>query len=286
MQLLARTPRLLMDNVYQSPSLTPPPSGVDGAKFDLDRALNLGWQSFKGQIGLGVAYTIVLALLSVLAVLSCFGILFALPHLAASSAIMGLLMVRGKPELGDMFRPFRAFGAVLGAWLLITIVTQLIAMIFTIPYYAVLLHGVDWSQIQDASGGEAFKEIMQQFQKQQQTFSVAKLGTNLISLLNLPVSLYIGARLMLTYPLIIERGIPPMEAIRQSLAVTRPFQWPLMGFGFITGVIAGLGILGCCVGILFTVPLAFTMHGAAIYQLLGEDTGAPIPGTNTTQTSI
>lgn len=69
MQLLARTPRLLMDNVYQSPSLTPPPSGVDGAKFDLDRALNLGWQSFKGQIGLGVAYTIVLALLSVLAVL-------------------------------------------------------------------------------------------------------------------------------------------------------------------------------------------------------------------------
>lgn len=267
----------MLENVYQPStggSLPPP----QGARYNLDRTFALGWQGFRNNMGVGVGFAIVMPVLLILAILTCVGGLLAAPHLAAASSILGLLMVRGKAELGDMFRPFKSYGAILGAFLLIFIVSQLLVGLFSGPYYYLVFSGIDWTEVMNLPEAERAETIAKYMQTGPKGAGAAL--ANILSVLGYPVSLYIAGRVMLTYPLIVERGLGAMEAIRQSIEITKPFQWHLMLLGLITGVVAGAGVLACCVGILFSIPFAISIQGAAIYQLLGEDSGEPIKASS------
>ena len=60
-----------------------------------------------------------------------------------------------------------------------------------------------------------------------------------------------------------------------ELLKTGEFTLPLV-FAVIVNLIAGLGIIACCVGVFFTVPLAYCMMACCYQTLFGEESGAVI----------
>ncbi|MCE9596915.1 MAG: hypothetical protein K8S54_03020 [Spirochaetia bacterium] len=269
----------MLENVYQPPNGggSLPPIHEGGSSYNLDRTFALGWHGFRNNLGVGFGFAVIMPILLILALVTCIGALAAVPHLAAAYSIFGLLMVRGKTELGEMFRPFKSYGSILGAFLLVFTVTQLAVLIFSGPYYYLTFASVDWSTVMslpDAERAEAIGKAMQGGPK-----GGAAVFANLFSFLSYPLSLYVAGRVLLIYPLIVERGLGTMDAIQKSLELTKPYQWHLMLLGLLAGLVAGAGILACCIGIFFSVPFSMALHGAAIYQLLGEDKGEPIPAS-------
>jgi len=261
----------MLDNVYQPPGSNPVQTEIKTfGSYNLDRTFALAWKGFRDNIGLGIGYTMLCGLLILVSFLSCVGIIFSAPHLVASGTIVGLLMVRGQVEIGDMFRPFRQYGSVLGAFLLIYIASQLIALVFAGPSYALTLSSIDWTALQQMPTDERVDTIVKDFANAQN--SAAHTLTSFLSVFGVPVSLYISGRMLLVYPLIVERGYGAIAAIKTSWNVTQVHQWNLMLLMFINGLVLASGIIACGFGLVMSIPFSFALSGAAIYQLFGEDT--------------
>lgn len=60
------------------------------------------------------------------------------------------------------------------------------------------------------------------------------------------------------------------EALRASWDKTADHFWPLLGLGIVTGIIAGAGLLVCCVGYFFTMTILYVAQ-VITYRLLWQD---------------
>lgn len=60
------------------------------------------------------------------------------------------------------------------------------------------------------------------------------------------------------------------EALRASWDKTADHFWPLLGLGIVTGLIAGAGLLVCCVGYFFTMTILYVAQ-VITYRLLWQD---------------
>ena len=60
------------------------------------------------------------------------------------------------------------------------------------------------------------------------------------------------------------------EALRASWDKTADLFWPLLGLGIVTGLIAGAGLLVCCVGYFFTMTILYVAQ-VITYRLLWQD---------------
>ena len=60
------------------------------------------------------------------------------------------------------------------------------------------------------------------------------------------------------------------EALRASWNKTADHFWPLLGLGIVTGLIAGAGLLVCCVGYFFTMTILYVAQ-VITYRLLWQD---------------
>lgn len=60
------------------------------------------------------------------------------------------------------------------------------------------------------------------------------------------------------------------EALRASWDKTADHFWPLLGLGIVTGLIAGAGLLVCCVGSFFTMTILYVAQ-VITYRLLWQD---------------
>jgi uncharacterized RDD family membrane protein YckC len=79
---------------------------------------------------------------------------------------------------------------------------------------------------------------------------------------------------MLTYPLIVEGGRGTIDAIRDSIEVTKR-DWAMFTlFWLAVALLASLGALACGVGVLATMPLLFLTHALAYRDCVGMS-GAP-----------
>ena len=67
---------------------------------------------------------------------------------------------------------------------------------------------------------------------------------------------------MFTLPLIIDRQMTFDEAMKTSWRMVMKHWWMLLGLTIVTGLISSLGFLACCIGFLFTAPIAV---GATLY---------------------
>lgn len=254
------------DNIYQPPSsgfdLTAPKQAPGSSgNYSFDRAFSLGWEGFTQNMGLGMGITLILLLLTILATISCFGIFFALPQLIASVSMVGLAMVRNTLTIETMFSGFQTYWSTLGAVFIRMLISIALAVAFQLPLW-ILLFGT--GTIGDFQDLEALNE---------QTLSSSTLLFSLSLLQNLvyPVSFYLEARFIVSYPLIIEQNYNPIEAMKLSWQMTASNQWSLWLLYFLANVIAGGGVLLCCIGVFFTAPLAMAIQGGAISLLLDDD---------------
>jgi NhaP-type Na+/H+ or K+/H+ antiporter len=65
------------------------------------------------------------------------------------------------------------------------------------------------------------------------------------------------------------------EAMKLSRAMVRKHWWAIFGTLIVFGLVASAGVLACCVGTLFTGPLAF---GAIVYLYEDIFRAAPAQG--------
>ena len=72
-----------------------------------------------------------------------------------------------------------------------------------------------------------------------------------------------------TFPLIVEKKLGVIEAMRQSFEMTRPNMWMFMLFAFVVALLGSIGQLACYVGLLVTYPLQFLITAAAYKDCFG-----------------
>lgn len=58
-----------------------------------------------------------------------------------------------------------------------------------------------------------------------------------------------------------DQGLSPGEAIKWSVERSKPHLWALFGLFFVAGLVSGLGVFLCCVGLLFTFPILGIVMG-------------------------
>lgn len=75
--------------------------------------------------------------------------------------------------------------------------------------------------------------------------------------------------LFFTLPLIVERNMGVIDAMKLSYEVTKPNMLMFTLFAFVVGLIASAGAYACYVGLLATYPLMFTIHAVAFRDCFG-----------------
>jgi membrane-anchored glycerophosphoryl diester phosphodiesterase (GDPDase) len=248
------------DNAYKTPS-TQMDSGSSGpgtfGRFDFGKGISDGLAAFKENIGPGIGLSILLSLLSVLALCTGLGYFFLVPQLSVGFAFMGLYMIRKRLETKTIFLGFRRYGGVL----IVFLVTFLISTIFSAPQYIIA------SQKMGDITGKNFQEAYMAFAL---ALSEAGIIWSLIGWIGTLIIIYISVRIMLYAPLLVERNMSVEEAIKSSISATAPDQWALLGYFLVVSLISMSGIIICGIGIIVTIPLGVAMYGSALHQLLGE----------------
>jgi uncharacterized membrane protein len=72
-----------------------------------------------------------------------------------------------------------------------------------------------------------------------------------------------------TIPLIIDRGMTFGQAMKLSWHMVFKHWWLLFGLTVVAGLIAMAGLLGCCVGVLFTAPIGLAAMMIAYETIFG-----------------
>lgn len=92
-----------------------------------------------------------------------------------------------------------------------------------------------------------------------------------LDLLGNIITLFISFATLLTVPLIIFGNLTALDAIKHSIKII--FKQPLVLLGLIIVAIIGslVGLMACCVGILFTMPFLYSMNYAIYCAILGID---------------
>ena len=85
-------------------------------------------------------------------------------------------------------------------------------------------------------------------------------------LLILP-GIYLSVRWYLFPWVLVDKGVGPFEALRQSWEMTRGSFWNLFLLGFLLCVINILGTMALLIGLLVTIPLSIVAVGHVYRQL-------------------
>jgi uncharacterized membrane protein len=74
---------------------------------------------------------------------------------------------------------------------------------------------------------------------------------------------------MFAYPLIVDRGLPGLDAVKLSFRAAFANFWRLLGFSLLAGLLSVVGFLLCYVGMFFILPITFGGMAAAYEQVFG-----------------
>ena len=81
---------------------------------------------------------------------------------------------------------------------------------------------------------------------------------------------YLSVGLGFAFPLILDRRIGWLEAMRTAISTVHRQWFPVAALVLIYTLLAILGVLFCCVGILFTMPLGYAIWAEGYRQLFGD----------------
>lgn len=88
-------------------------------------------------------------------------------------------------------------------------------------------------------------------------------------LASVAASTALSAMTLFVLPLIMEQRMDLKSALEKSVQIVQPSLLPFMLFSFVVGIIGGIGIIGCGIGILFTLPIASCAVAIAYRDTLG-----------------
>ena len=94
---------------------------------------------------------------------------------------------------------------------------------------------------------------------------LVSLGTSFGAIFCLLPGMLLGALWMLTNPLIVDKGLGAVEAMQASFNAIKPVMWSALGYMIVLSLASCLGMIGCGIGVLFTLPL-FPLGMAIVYR--------------------
>ena len=161
---------------------------------------------------------------------------------------------RNKPiELGTLFRGFDYFGQSLIA----TLIHIVPLMVVLIPAY--LLTYVAFFVMLASQGNNPEPAVVFGF------IGVAAVFWILLLLFILFVSVLFN----FTYPLIVDRGLTGIDAVKLSLRAALANFWQLLGLFVLQALLGAVGMLFCYVGALFILPISFGALAVAYENVFG-----------------
>jgi uncharacterized membrane protein len=226
-----------------------------------------GWAVLSANLGATIGTTaifmVMIGVLIALMMIPFIGLLFSLLWIVINVPVMSgfiyyfIKQNRGqKAEIADIFSGFtRGFGN-----LLLLGLTQF-ALIIVSMIPGIILVGL-------SIGGLVIEAIRTganpDFSGANILMAVAGYG-----LMILP-SIYLNIAWMYAAPLAIDRQLGFWQAMNTSRKVVNKHWFQMFFFLMVWVIIAELGVIACCVGLIFTVPLGLAIHVAGYEHLFGE----------------
>jgi uncharacterized membrane protein len=226
--------------------------------LDIGGCISRGWELFKNNMGLLVGaflvYFLIEGAIAAVGYIPLIGPLFSLANLVIAGPLMGGLYwvfiqtVRGRPaQVGDVFCGFRrCFSQLFLGHLVPALLAGLclvpVAVVFAITMLPTILHSM--SNSQGSSTSPAFTLAA----------GAMLIGVTLICLVPL---FYLTTCWAFTLPLIIDKDMDFWTAMKTSYKMVKKHWWQVFALILLVGLINVAGVCLCCVGIIFTAPIAF-----------------------------
>jgi len=226
------------------------PDDLLSRDYDLDigACISRGWNLLSTKFGIvfgGCAiYLLIQMGMSVLGNIPLVGIIVSIASLIVAGPLTGgayylvLKCIRGQTaEVGDVFAGFRlAFGHLLAGYLVPALFTCLSAL----PGAGLMTY--------------AIITMAQQNMADALNLVLATVGA-VVALI--PVT-YLGVSWMFTLPLVVDKGVDFWTAMGASRKMVGKHFWLVLGLVIVIGFINMAGVLACCIGLFFSIPLVFS----------------------------
>ena len=166
---------------------------------------------------------------------------------------------RGQPiEFGILFKGFDYFGQSLIA----TLIHVIPILVVVVPVYIIFY--ISFFVTMSQSRGEPDPALMLSFLG---VFGIFWLAIMIFVLV-------VSVLFTFSYPLIVDRGLPGVDAVKLSIKAAWANFWRLLGLFLLNGVLGLVGVLFCYVGVFFVLPLTFGALAIAYERVFGL--GAPV----------
>lgn len=212
--------------------------------------LKAGWDLISSQYWLFVGMTLVGMLIASLVPFAILlGPMMCGIYLALFSS------QRGAPiEFGTLLKGFDYFGPSLVA----TLLHMVPIIVILLPFYVVMFAGP--LLIAATQNGDQVNPAMP-------ILFIVVLAMFGIALLALMV--FVGVGFTFVYPLIVDRKLAAMAAVRLSIKAALANFWRILGLMLLNGVLGMAGALLCCIGFFLVLPVNFASVSIAYRQVFG-----------------
>jgi len=213
--------------------------------------LKAGWNNISDQYWLFVGMSAVAMIIA-----------NAMPLILAGPMFCGLYLVyfrkrRGLPiEFSILFKGFDYFGqSVVAALLHYIPIIVIVVFLYILMYVGMFATMFAASQAGEEAAPVAFLSFL---------FVIL-----IFYVIVMLVVILISIGFMFAYPLIVDRGLPGLEAVKLSFRGALANFWRLLGLSLLGGLLSVVGILFCYIGVILVLPITFGGVAAAYEQVFG-----------------
>ncbi len=223
----------------------------------LENVYKDAWEIGKKNCGFLIAFGLVLSICSSLT---------SRPNDQNSEKIMKKV-AEGDMQFAEALQELAKYLSFLDITLII--ISVLLTIYVTIALYRYVKKIVDDEDVD-------FKELINSSAKVYGMFFVKNLLLYLAVGLGLMLcvlpGIYLAVRLtFVSYIAANEPELSVSETFSKSMNLTKGRFWQLLGYGIVACIIVLAGLLLCCVGVLFTEPLAYVFMGVVYKELVQEN---------------
>jgi hypothetical protein len=250
-----------------APGPTSLPGPLPGPFANFGRYFGTGFQVYFQRWQDWLVPMLVLAVVALAAMCCCyFPFFLAAGPMVCGLYACGLETLRGRPiNTGTLWRGWPAAWNSMSAWLAVNLLGMLpMVLVCVLPMVA-------WTAMASTLGGAAPRG---QAPQPADALAIAVMfGSFALMMVGSVVAMawafWLSTRTMFVLPLIADRGLDFLAAWRSSWQSTRSGFWELVLLNFVAGFIAGLGAYACYVGLIFTLPIYYTIIAAAYEDRFG-----------------
>ncbi|HEX5218155.1 MAG TPA: DUF4339 domain-containing protein [Verrucomicrobiae bacterium] len=221
---------------------------VEGRGYDVDigSCLSRGWAVFKANFGVCVGATFLVMLCNQAAgFIPIVGIILSL---MVQGPLMGGLnnffikLIRGESSgINDAFSGFsKSFWRLCGSFLLMCLLIYV--WIIPVVVYAIVMDG------SSAQFGPVFW---------------------ILAVIGFVGAMYVGVALVFALALCADLELGPWDSLRVSNRIVSKRWFSVFGLVVVAGLLSALGIFGCIIGIIFTLPLFYAVTMQAYEDIFG-----------------